>query len=206
MATHGPRSNGHLPDPQADLTIAVDFDGVLFDQAAHIRERFERIHGIDIGPVETWPWNLSEHDPVRQAGLTNEDTWQVFHSVHNDPELHEVEPLDADCCRVLETLIEGGHRVEVVTARSHASQANTERFLERNAIPHHALVMDDHEKTGYDVLLDDLPHHVRRVADDGSLGLLMDQPYNRGFQADGNPYRVDGWADVGALLAPGTGR
>lgn len=200
------RSNGHQARGQLELgdagplRIAVDFDGVLFDQSAHIRERFHEIHGVDIGPVDEWPWNLSEHPPVKQAGLTDEDTWEVFHSVHNDEALHRTEPLDADCRRVLEALLEVGHRVEVVTARSPTSREVTELFLERNAIPHERLVMGDHEKTGWDVLVDDLPHHVQRVADDGSVGLLMDHPYNRAYEATANPYRVDGWRHVGQVL------
>lgn len=180
--------------------VAVDFDGVLFDQARHVREGFVDVYGIEIGPAETWPADLTEHPPVREAGLDAEDTWEVFHRVHNDPAAHDTEPMDADARRVLAELLDAGHRVDVVTARSPESRANTETFLERNEIPHRELVMGAREKTGYDVLVDDLPVHVRRAAGEGGLGLLMDQPYNRAFEADGNPRRVADWAGVERLL------
>lgn len=205
MDEPGTRSNGHLPDPEAEIAVAIDFDGVLFDQSAHIRERFHEIHGVDIGPVDEWPWNLSEHPPVKEAGLSSDDTWEVFHSVHNDLALHRTDPVDADCRRVLAGLLEAGHSVDIVTARSPESREQTEHFLQRNEIPHERLIMGDHRKTGWDVLLDDLPHHVERVADDGSLGLLMDQPYNRAYEAEANPYRVAGFAEVERMLSDGSG-
>lgn len=185
---------------EAPWHVAVDFDGVLFDQARHVREGFVEVHGIDLGPVETWPSDLTEHPPVREAGLDENDTWEVFHRVHNDPAAHETDPMDADARRVLADLLDAGHRVDIVTARDPASRANTEAFLERNELPHRELVMGAREKTGYDVLVDDLPVHVRRAAGDDTLGLLMDQPYNRAYEADGNPRRVADWAAVERVL------
>lgn len=182
------------------LEVAIDFDGVLFDQSPHVRDTFQDVHGIDPGPAETWPANLTEHPPIRDAGLDHEDTWEVFRAVHNDPDRHREDPLDPHAADVLASLIEAGHTVDVVTARSIESKEPTRDFLDRNGIPHHELVMDDHEKTSYDVLVDDLPQHVERAAQAGSLGLLRDQPYNRAYEADGNPRRVAGFLDVADLF------
>lgn len=183
-----------------ELRIAVDFDGVLFDQSRHVREAFQDVHGVDPGPVEEWPWQLTEHPPIRDAGLDSEDTWTVFAAVHNDRERHREDPLDPRSVDVLARLREAGHTVEVVTARDPESREPTEFFLSRNAIPHDRLVMGDNVKTGWDVLLDDLPPHVERVAEDGSLGLLHDQPYNRAYETDGNPRRVAGFDELAAMF------
>lgn len=182
------------------LRIAVDFDGVLFDQARHIREVFQQVHGIDPGPVDTWPWELSEHEPIQQAGLTSADTWKVFHAVHDDMDRHRADPLDPQAVDVLARLSEAGHTVEIVTARNPESRETTRYFLDRNDIPHDRLIMGDNEKVGWDVLIDDLPHHVERVANDGALGLLHDQPYNRGYAATANPRRVADFDEIGAIL------
>jgi len=187
-------------DLDAPLRIGVDVDGVLFDQNTHVRQQFREIHGIEVGPVESWPADLTEHPPISEAGLDEDDTWEVFHAVHNDPELHRTEPLDADAVRVMGRLLEDDHRVDVVTARSAESREVTRTFLQRNDIPHDKLVMGAQDKSGWDVLVDDLPVHVARAAEDGALALLMDQPYNRAFEADGNPRRVASWADVAGVL------
>lgn len=195
-----PGQPGETPVPEPPARVAVDFDGVLFPQHEHVRERFVEIHDVDLGPVDTWPSDLTQHPPVREAGLDEEDTWEVFHAVHNDAAAHETGPLDADARRVLAALIDRGHHVDVVTARSPESRAVTQAFLDRNELPHRELVMGARDKTGYDVLVDDLPVHVTRAAEEDALALLMDQPYNRAFQADGNPRRVAGWADVERVL------
>jgi uncharacterized HAD superfamily protein len=194
-----PRWIGRL-EIEPPLEVAIDFDGVLFEQAPHVREKFSSIHGIDVGPAEQWPADLLEHPPIREAGLDADDTWEVFHAVHTDHDLHESSPRDEHACRVLTTLEEAGHRVDVVTARSGESREQTRSFLERNEVPHTELVMDDQEKTGHDILLDDLPRHVDRAAKAGSLALLMDQPYNRAYEANANPRRVGGFAELEEIV------
>jgi hypothetical protein len=183
-----------------ELRIAVDFDGVLFDQSRHVREVFQEVHDLDPGPAEDWPWRLTDHPPIREAGLDSNDTWTVFDAVHNDTDRHREPPLDPRTVDVLGRLREAGHTVEIVTARDPASREPTEFFLDRNDIPHDRLVMGDNTKTGWDVLLDDLPPHVERVAQDGALGLLHDQPYNRAYETDGNPRRVAGFHELEAML------
>jgi len=183
-----------------EVSIAVDFDGVLFEQSRHVRALFQEVHGIDPGPVDEWPCELTEHPPIKDEGLTKEDTWEVFHAVHNDIERHRDDPLDPDTTTVLAELRAAGHEVEIVTARDPVSREPTRFFLERNEIPHDRLVMGDNAKTGWDVLVDDLPPHVERVAADGSLGLLHDQPYNRAYETDGNPRRVASFEELGALF------
>jgi hypothetical protein len=183
-----------------ELQIAVDFDGVLFAQSRHVREVFQDVHGIDPGPADEWPWELTEHPPIKDEGLSKEDTWQVFHAVHNDLDRHREDPLDPNARAVLALLQDAGHTIEIVTARDPASREPTRYFLDRNDIPHDRLVMGDNAKTGWDVLVDDLPPHVERVAQDGSLGLLHDQPYNRAYEADGNPRRLADFAELAELF------
>lgn len=195
-----PPADPHELAPGEDLTIAVDFDGVLFDQSPHVRDAFQQVFDVDPGPADTWPANLTEHPPIREAGLDHEDTWTVFREVHTDLDRHREDPLDPHAGRVLQQFVDLGHRVEIVTARGTESRESTRFFLDRNEIPHHELVMDDHEKTGYDVLVDDLPQHVDRAAQHGSLALLRDQPYNRAYEADGNPRRVADFDQVASVV------
>jgi uncharacterized HAD superfamily protein len=183
-----------------ELRIAVDFDGVLFPQSRHVRELFQEVHGIDPGPAERWPWELTEHPPIKDEGLTKEDTWEVFHAVHTDLDRHEEDLLDPHAADVLAALQEAGHRVEIVTARDPESREPTRFFLDRNGIPHDRLVMGDNEKTGWDVLVDDLPPHVERAAANGALGLLHDQPYNRAYESDGNPRRLADFRELAELF------
>ncbi|MDX1612190.1 MAG: hypothetical protein R3185_07455, partial [Candidatus Thermoplasmatota archaeon] len=76
------------------LKIGIDFDGVLFDQVPHIIQGFRSLHGVDLHPVDTWHWQLSEHPEIQAAGLTDEEVWDVFRQLEVDHEIHQEGPLD----------------------------------------------------------------------------------------------------------------
>jgi 5'(3')-deoxyribonucleotidase len=178
------------------LTIAVDFDGVLFDHVPHVLRGFRDRHGIDLTDENLQYWDFQNYDAVQASDLTEECVRALLDRIETDPALHSRPPKDPRAARVIAGWVQAGHRVDVVTARGEISREVTERFLQVNGIPHEQLVMEAGTKTGYDVLVDDAPHNVHAAADDGSLALLMDQPYNQDVRAVSNPARVQDWLDV----------
>lgn len=176
--------------------MAVDVDGVLFDHVPYVLRGFRDAHGIDLAEEGMRHWDFFQYRGVRENELSHACVRKVLDAIETDPELHRREPLDPRAARVMREWKKAGHRVDVVTARAEQSREVTELFLETNAIPHDRLVMEASRKTGYDVLVDDSPHNVLMAAADGTMALLMDQPYNRDVPTGDNPVRVADWADV----------
>lgn len=186
---------------QATKRIGVDFDGVLFDQVPHIIRGFRELHDVDLAPVESWHWNLSEHPAIQAAGLTEDQIWQVFRQLELEEAIHRADPLDPHALEVLGAWQARGWQVHIATSRPEHSRPAVEAFLSHNQVPHDLLEMGVYPKTGYDVLVDDLPPNVQAAAEDGGHGLLFHQPYNVSFETDGNPRRVQGWREVEAAVA-----
>jgi uncharacterized HAD superfamily protein len=198
----GPTHSGPDLDQGQKLAIAVDVDGVLFDHIPYVLRGFRDAHGIDLTEEGLRYWDFFQYQAVRDAGLTEECVRRVLDRVETDPALHAKPPKDPFAARVMDAWKQAGHRVDVVTARGEISREVTQRFLATNEIPHDELHMEVEQKTGWDVLVDDAAHNVLAAADDGSTALLMDQPYNRDVDAQGNPHRVQDWVEVAGLLEP----
>jgi len=162
---------------------------------------FRDAHGIDLQEEGLRYWDFFQYRAVREANLTWNCVRNVLERIDTDAAIHELPPRDAYARVVMQRWRDDGHEVRVVTARGEEARKTTERFLEKNRIPHDALVMRASRKTGYDVLVDDAPHNVLMAAADGGLALLMDQPYNRDVPTKRNPLRVRSWGDVETAVA-----
>lgn len=199
MTDHDHRSEHRQPSGR--LRIAVDFDGVLFDHVPYLLRGFRDAHGIDLAAEGMRYWDFFQYRAVREANLTWQCVSKVLHAIDTDEAIHKLPPRDVHAARVMQTWIDQGHKVSVVTAREEAARKTTEAFLAAHAIPHDALVMRASRKTGYDVLIDDAPHNVLMAAADGGLALLMDHPYNRDVPTKRNPLRVHDWRGVEQAVA-----
>lgn len=182
------------------FTIAVDFDGVLFSHVPYVLRGFRDAHGVDLAQEGLRYWDFFQYQAVRDADLTEACVRQILDRIETDPAIHEKPPRDSFAARVMEAWKRSGHRVDVVTARGEISREVTRRFLHMNEIPFDELLMEVETKTGWDMLVDDAPHNVLAAADEGSMALLMDQPYNRDVNAEGNPQRVYDWVEIARLL------
>jgi uncharacterized HAD superfamily protein len=189
-------THGH----KAGLRIAVDVDGVLFDHVPHVVRGFRDRHGIDLMAEGLRHWDFYRYEAVRDANLPLGSVEALLRGLESDERLHRLPPRDSGALKVMGRWMDEGHRVSVVTARDRRSEAATRLFLRHNGIPHHDLHMEVVVKTGWDVLVDDAPHNVLAAAAEGSLALLMDQPYNREVVADGNPLRVHDWRQIEAAV------
>lgn len=197
----GPDPARLIDEPEGDLVIGVDFDGVLFDHVPYVLRGFRDAHGIDLREEDVQYWDFFQYRAVREEDLTWSCVRSVLREIETDEALHRTPPLDDDAPRVMGAWRDRGHRVEVVTARDPESREATEVFLEANGVPHDDLEMGVSRKLGYDVLVDDSPHNALLAAADGTLALLMDQPYNRDVPDDRNPLRVNSWAEVETRVA-----
>jgi hypothetical protein len=97
-----------------------------------------------------------------------------------------------------------GHRLVVVTDRDRfglgdIARDSTTAWLDDNNIPHHELhLTGDKTGLGLDILIDDLPHNVEAIRDEGGVGLLMSRPWNT--TADPRLPRITGWDHAAATI------
>lgn len=193
---------GTMPGPaRRGLSIAVDFDGVLFDHVPYVLRGFRDAHGIDLAAEGFRHWDYFQYRAVRERNLTWNCVRTLLHAIDTDPELHREPPRDPLAATVMRHWRRAGHEVSVVTAREPESRDVTEGFLRLHGLDHDALVMGAAAKTGYDVLVDDAPHNVLMAAADGGLALLMDHPYNQDVPTHTNPLRVHDWREVAHAVA-----
>jgi uncharacterized HAD superfamily protein len=178
------------------LRIAVDFDGVLFDHVPYVLRGFRDRLGIDLAAEGLRHWDYYHYKQVRDRDLPPSQIQAVLRDIETDQKLHREAPRDKLAGRVIQSWIDAGHTVDIVTARSREAESATRAFLRQHGIPYHSLVMERWLKTGWDILIDDAPHNALLAAADGTLALLMDHPYNRDVPTHTNPVRVQDWQDV----------
>lgn len=191
---------GAAPGTAKRLRIGVDFDGVLFDHIPYLLRGFRDAHGIDLEAEGLRHWDFFQYRAVREGNLTWNCVRNVLRAIETDPTVHRAPLRDPRAVPVLRALAEAGHEIHVVTARDPESRTVTADFLRRWSVPHRELRMGVAVKTGYDVLIDDAPHNVLTAAADGTLALLMDQPYNQDVPTRTNPLRVHDWSEVAQRL------
>ncbi len=130
------------------------------------------------------------------VGRTSAQAWAVYQ--RHGHEIHaQSEPMPG-AVAVMQAW-SGQHQISIITARP-AFHDVTRAWLERYAVPYHALVFTE-EKYAHcaaqavDVLVDDGPQYADEFAQHGRPIVLLDQPYNR-HMAGASIYRARNWGEV----------
>lgn len=166
------------------MLVVLDIDGVVADFSTCFNRWVESEHGYWPAPCDRWDWYRDYPDGER--------LWHDF----NQPdvlcrELGAADPYPdaADGIAVLKDR----HDLAFVTYRDPATEAVTKVWLERHGmggIP----VVHTHDKSTVNagLYVDDHPETVAGLRSRLRNGVLMDRPWNQGWDLP----RVFGWGDV----------
>lgn len=180
------------------MHIGVDFDDVLYPYHRFLKERIRRRFGIDLSQrrVTTFYYDLLP-DFVAQK-ISRDQVWAEVRETWNEVETHAEAPLlDPDAAKVIRSLRKR-HQITIVTARHDDALGVMKSFLKRHTIEPHDVWVGRHEKTGFDVLVDDFPSHAIENAAAGGHSLLYTIDENSTFDESRHARirRVDSWAEI----------
>lgn len=180
-------------DPSPRRTVAVDIDGVLavtpsvVGWAQTTRGRW--------GGGSGWAGQMLV--PVEHAVLSG-----LMRRVVLPLGLLGRAPVAPGAVAAL-TAMATAHRLIAITSRGSRpgcqaeEQAQTRAWLDRLGVPFAAVHFTrDKAAVAFDVLIDDMPHHLLAAAAAGRRAVAFDRPYNRHLALE----RVLGWSRVPALL------
>lgn len=185
------------------MHIGIDFDDVLYPYHAHLKRRLKERFGVDLSKrrVTTFYYDLIPEFAAQ--GVAREQVWAEVRAAWDEVEAHEKAPLlDRQAPSVIRALQKKGHTVTLVTARHADRHGVIPAFLKRHRIAPDTIVLGRHEKSGFDVLVDDFPSHVLENAASGGWGLLYSIDENSNFDETRHPrvVRVAGWGEVRAAV------
>jgi uncharacterized HAD superfamily protein len=178
--------------------LGVDFDDVLYPYHRFLKERLHRRYGIDLSQrrVTTFYYDLLPEFVTKR--ITRDQVWAEVRETWKEVETHAQAPLlDPQAAPVIRAL-RRRHRVTIVTARHDDALGVIRAFLKRHGIEPHDIVVGRHEKTGFDVLVDDFPAHAVENAQAGGHSLLYTIDENSTFDETRHPRvrRVASWTEV----------
>jgi len=172
----------------------VDLDGVVADHTRRFREILAEIRGVD---PESYTldrsWDFGE--------------WGLAPGEY--AELHRVAVMEHDMLRTMEVipgaadalwrLSDAGVWIRIITHRLYVNWAHdkaiadTAAWLDLHRIPYRDLCfLGAKPEVEADAYIDDAPHNIEQLRDDGNTVIIFDQPYNRSLPGR----RAHDWAEV----------
>jgi 5'(3')-deoxyribonucleotidase len=181
-----------------EFVLAVDLDGVCADHAEGFRRVVAAERGVELEtlvPQETWnfhEWGLTDGDfdrLHRQAVLVH----RMFRDM----------PVIEGASEALWRLSDAGVWIRIVTHRLYANWghavavADTVEWLDAAGIPYRDLCfLGRKPAVEADLYVEDAPHNVAELREEGNQVVIFDQPYNQGLDGP----RARSWSDVEALV------
>lgn len=160
----------------------MDLDEVLYPWLGALRHWLHAHRGRSLAslPVpQAWvfheSWGFDSFGAMVRESVAGHEAGVVYH--WGDPYEGAAE--------TLEHLRAAGHSVHLVTARAGFAGAGVEdttrAWLARHGIPFDSLHFTSEKGAlGLDVLVDDYPGNLVAAEGSGAVGVLVDQPHNRG--------------------------
>jgi uncharacterized HAD superfamily protein len=171
--------------------IALDLESTLADINALFRDQYAKKHDYRPGEWTEWDFTDVEFDVREFMKITGSNWKNLWHKIPA-----EEQKLD----RTAYELYREADTVDIVTARlGHTDQI-------KDWLRYHGVVFDELVQTGkakhnhdYDVYIDDKPALARDATDEV---FLIDQPYNRGVDANELPNvtRINKVREVATIL------
>lgn len=154
------------------LDIALDVEGVLADSHAATAERSDFLEPEHCPPNN---WDFPSEDHYEEYMHVSQNLW------HNHA--HHIPPMADDLWKDTRTLSRR-HNVDIVTHRSGVDEQVRE-WLDGYNIHYEDFHVAGRDKTDvgeYDVHIDDSPQVAQDALESGRSVVLIDRPYNEGFQ------------------------
>lgn len=176
------------------MTILVDMDDVLEELLSAWVSWLNQRWGTNVRPDDISEWDIAAFFPT----IPHHD---VFAPLHDDDFWKTVRPKKG-AREALETLIEEGHKIYIVTNSSYKALASKMENVLFRYFPFltwdDVIVTANKQLVNGDVLVDDAVHNL---IGGQYARILMDAPYNRSFDAEKNFIRrAKDWPEALAII------
>ena len=162
------------------MRIGIDIDDTITESFVYVLDKIAKDYNKDYNELlsKNLNWDDIYHGNDDLPPLMD----YVFSNYHKwIPEFE----IKEDAIDTMQKLIDDGHEIILVTARSHALPGQNVKYLKDNGVPYTVL----HEAAGnkvavaieekLDLLIDDSVNNCTLVKAQGIPVLLYDNPYNR---------------------------
>lgn len=184
--------------------IGIDLDCTCAKHDEAFAKHYAEDIGVDpasLPPKTTWSFE-------KEWGLKDEDLFEHHSEAVEEGLYYEMEPY-AGVAETIQKLIDTGYRIRIITHRLYApgnhenTVIQTAKWLDKHRIPYHDLcLIDDKTDVEADVYIEDAPHNIQALLNDGEPVIIPDQLYNRDFNAP----RFQNWNQVFDLVQQATGQ
>lgn len=180
------------------FVFGVDLDGVVADYTAGFRDVVAADRGVDPSSLpDERSWDFHEW------GLDVDDFNRLHQYAVADLRMLADLPAVPGAAEALWRLSDAGVWIRIVTHRLYvnwghaAAIADTVTWLDHHRIPYRDICfLGAKPEIEADCYIDDAPHNVEELRNEGNQVIVFDQPYNREF--DG--LRARNWAEVEAIV------
>lgn len=175
------------------MKIGIDIDDTITDTYYKVLEYISKEKNIDFETLKEKNYNYDElYDGVDYPPM-GEFIWNNFYKIIPTIEVKK------DAVKIMEKIINDGHEIILITARSHAKPNQTEEYLKEKRVPYNKFFECIHDKgklakeENIDLFIDDSINNCSQVLRNNINVLLFDAPYNKNC----NDYnRVCNWKEV----------
>ena len=180
------------------FVLGVDLDGVCGDHTEAFRKVVAAERGVDPAtlPAQT-SWNFYEW------GLDDESFLEIHRRAVLDHRMFATMPVMAGAAEALWRLSDAGVWIRLITHRLYANWghavavADTVSWLDAAGIPYRDLCfLGQKPQVEADAYIDDAPHNIEALRDEGNEVIVFDQPYNRSVSGK----RARTWDDAERLV------
>jgi uncharacterized HAD superfamily protein len=195
------------------MNIYVDMDDVLCETAAALCDIARREFNRHVNYSDVCEFDLQKTFSLSDAEM---DRFRIISHQHETLISYPETP---DAVAGVKSLLRKGHSIDIVTGRPASAHLGTEAWLRSVGLGDVAVTyvdkynradafecgaddpptvpFDELERRVYDVVIDDSPVALNRLASwHEALVLVFDRPWNRKFDLARNMRRISGWADV----------
>ncbi len=178
--------------------VGVDLDGVCGDHTAAFREVVASELGVDPTTLaDQTSWNFYEW------GLDDDSFLTMHRKGVLDHRMFRSMPVMEGAADALWRLSDAGAWIRLITHRlytnwGHAvAVADTVEWLDTAGIPYRDLCfLGQKPQVEAHVYVDDAPHNIEALRDEGNTVIVFDQPYNRAVAGP----RAANWLEVETLV------
>jgi len=180
------------------MRIGVDIDGVIADTFPLLVRELNEYFKTDLALQD-----INDYNIFKVYGLTEAEMLKFLKD--KEPALMEGPALKNGAAEYLRALSQK-HTIYLVSARYEKYRPQTEKWLQKHAIPYHVLILlGTHDKRevcnrmAVDVFIEDSLKNVHQLSSCGIPVLLFDAPYNQG-ELPPLVRRCSSWEEIFALI------
>jgi 5'(3')-deoxyribonucleotidase len=178
--------------------LGVDLDGVCGDYTSAFREVVARERGIDpstLGDQRSWDFV--------EWGIEPDDFNELHRVAVLEHHMFRTMPVVDGAAEALWRLSDAGVWIRLITHRLYVNWGHavvledTAAWLDTAGIPYRDICfLGQKPQVEADAYLDDAPHNIVALQEQGNIAIVFDQPYNQGIDGP----RARGWVEVEQIV------